>query len=247
MTDQSWPVSIRYNYYHFSYQISEQGGKTEHTTTTLAEAIRIAGEAVRNVVWTAWSMFYQFTRTEIAPKIVIDTSTGAEVEALETDLTGEAFLETTVPDFWRITVDGRATIIRPYREDREVIPYLADRGLKPGMWLSPRTLVREVFELVTHAKEMAKAFPFADSIEFRCSWYGLIERQIADFQAGANWGERKCHANERTTTAIVSVEQLAADTVSVVENLTAPVLRLFDGLELNHEWIANEVPNFRML
>ena len=25
------------------------------------------------------------------------------------------------------------------------------------------------------------------------------------------------------------------------------VLRLFDGLELSHEWIANEVPKFRML
>lgn len=247
MNDQSWPVSIPDNHYHFSYRIIEKGGTTEHTTTTLAEAIRIAGESVRNVVWTGWSMFHQFSRTEIAPKIVIDTSTGEEVEALETDLTGETLVDTTVPDFWRITVDGRATIIRPYREDRMVIPHLADRGLMPGMWLSPRTLIRELYELVTHAKELAKAFPNAEFVEFRCSWHGLRDRKIADFEAGTNWRDRKCHVDQRTTTVTASVEQMAADIASVVVKLSAPVLRLFSGLELGQDWIEKLVPKFRML
>lgn len=247
MSKQDWLVAIADNHYQLSYRIFESGGTTKHTATTLREAIRVAGEAVRNVVWTGWSMFHQFNRKEIAPRIVIDSSSGEEIEAIETDLLGETNLEATIPDVWRVTVDGRATLIRPYREDRAVISHLQKKGLVPGTWLSPRTLIRDVYEFVTHAKELAKAFPHAERIEFRCSWFGLRGRKIADFEPGASWHDRSSHTSERTTTLTVSVDQLTADTAAVVAELAAPVLRLFDGLELTRDWIVNEVPKFRSL
>ena len=247
MTNDVWPVPIDENHYQLSYRIIETGGRTQHNATTLAEAIRVAGEAVKTVVWTGWSMFYQFSRKEIAPRIVIDRSTGDEVEAIESDLRSETYLETTVPDFWRITVDGRAVIIRPYREDRSADPRLQKRGLEPGAWLSPRVLVREVYEFATHAKELAKAFTYADMVEFRCSWIGLYGRRIGAFTPGTNWHERVCHVNERTTATTVSIERLTADTTSVVDALTAPVLRLFGALELGQKWITKKLPSFKTL
>lgn len=243
----NWPVSLADNHFQLSYRIIEIGAKTRHTATTLREAIRTAGESVRNVVWTGWSMFYQFNRAEIAPRIVMETLAGDEIEAIETSLLGETNLEATLPDYWRITVDGRASIIRAFREDRSIIPHLEKVGLVPGTWLSPRTLIRDLYEFVTHAKELAKAFQHSECLEFRCSWYGLKGRKISEFESSTIWHERKCNVAERTSALTASVDQLAADPSVVVAELAAPVLRLFDGLELTRDWIVKEIPKFRML
>ena len=232
--------------YQLSYRIID-GSNPRLSVKELAEAIRVAGERVREVVWTGWSMFHQFTREEIKPKIVIDTVTGEEVEAIETDLRAHNRLASTRDEIWRITADGRATLIRPYREDTAENPLLAQRGLTPGTWLSPRTLIRELYELATHAKELAKSFPNAEAVEFCCTWHGLKGRKIADFDPGADWHERRCHAEQRSSTLTVSLEELTADTAAVVAKLSAPVLNLFDGLDLSREWILREVPKFRTI
>lgn len=232
-------------YYQLSYRIIESGEPTRLSIVELEEAIRAANERVRDVVWTGWSMFNQFSRREIAPRIIIETISGQEVEAYETNLRENP--EASRDEVWRITADGRATLFRPYREDTMRDPVLARRGLTPGTWFAPRTLVREVYELATHAKEMSKAFPSAARVEFRCTWLGLKGRIIADFEPGTNWHERRCHADQRTSAAIVSVDELTADTAAVVAKLVKPVLNLFDGLDLSREWIARQVPKFRML
>jgi hypothetical protein len=161
-------------------------------------------------------------------------------------LLGQIFIAETVPDYWRVTADGRATIIRPYREDRKSVPHLQKQGLKPGRWLSPRGVAREAYELVAHAKELAKAFTLAESVEFRCSWHGLKDRKIADFDPTVDWYEdRICRINERTTTVRASVEALAADPSSVVLELINPVARLFDGLEVGSVQLEHWRPTFR--
>lgn len=75
----------------------------------------------------------------------------------------------------------------------------------------------------------------------------LKGRKIADLNPGVDWDDRTCHVNERTSAVSVSVDELTADTASVVERLAAPVLMLFDGLELSRKWILREVPSFRSL
>jgi hypothetical protein len=247
MSRIQWPVAIDQNYYLLTYRLVEVGGSTKLSINELREALRIAGEAVREVVWTGWSMFHQFTRAAIAPKVVVDTSSGHEVEALETNLLGETLLEATIPDVWRVTVDGRASIWRPYREDRMRVPHLAERGLVPGTYLSPRILVRELYELATHAKEFSKAFPFAKSAEFLCSWVGLKDRKIADMDPGVDWNTYVSHVGNRTSNTSVPLDSLTADTAGVVATLSAPVLNLFDGFELSRDWIGDQVPKFRII
>jgi hypothetical protein len=242
-----WPVSVRENHYQFSYRIVGEPGVPLLPGGALLEAIRQAGEQVRNVVWTGWSMFHPFTREEIKPRFVTDTSRGEEIEALETILVGETFIAETVPDFWRITADGRATIIRPYREDRVPLPHLQKRGMHPGTWLSPQTLAREVYEVVTHAKELAKCFEAATGVEFRCTWYGLKDRRIADFDPSIDWQERKSRVNERSISACASLAALAGNPQSIVEEMVAPVGRLFDGLEITASAIESWRPGFRKL
>ena len=243
----AWPVPLNANHYQLSYRVVEHAGKSVLDSTDLLEAIRAANERVRNVVWTGWSMFYAFSRAEIVPRRLIDKDTGEEVEAIETSLLDETTLEATLPDFWRITADGRATLVRGYREDRSTWSAAAARGLSPGSWLAPRELVREAFEITIHARELAKAFSFAASVEFRCGWHGLRGRKIGDFNPGVDWNLRTCHAEERTTFATASIDELTADPESIAIELYTPVLRLFDGLELDRAWLAKEIPTFRTL
>jgi hypothetical protein len=241
----AWPVPLEANHFQLSYRIVERGGHSGLDSTDLLEAIRLANEQVRNLVWTGWSMFYIFSRPEIAPRRLIDDGSGEETEAIETSLVDETTFETTLPDFWRITGDGRATLVRAYREDRSTRPVLAAEGLYPGSWLAPRELVRDVFEFASHAKELAKAFSRAARVEFRCSWFGLRGRRIGDFNPGVEWNLRTCHAEERTSCTTASIEELAADSESVAMELYGPVLRLFDGLELGRAWLEKEKPRFR--
>lgn len=246
-SQQQWPVSVRDNHYQLSYRLTGERGVPALTGGALLEAIRQAGERVRNVVWTGWSMFHPFTREEIKPRFVTDASRGEEVEAIETNLLGETFIAETVPDFWRITADGRATIIRPYREDRVAMPHLRGSGIGPGMWLDPQTLAREVYEMATHAKEFAKVFDGTTGVEFRCTWYGLRDRRIASFDRSVDWYERKCVVNERSTGARAALELLAASPQSVVAELIAPVGRLFDGLDISAAEIESWRPGFKTL
>ena len=242
-----WPVSVKDNHYQLSYRLTPETGLPALTGGALPEAIRQAGERVRNVVWTGWSMFHPFTREEIKPRFVTDASGSEEVEAIETSLLGESFIAETVPDFWRITADGRATIIRPYREDRVVVPHLERSGLGPGTYLSPETLAREVYEMATHAKELAKAFDGTTGVEFRCTWYGLKDRRIASFDRAVDWRDRKCVVNERSTGARAPLELLAASPQSAVAELIAPVGRLFDGLEITVGEIESWRPGVKKL
>jgi len=115
------------------------------------------------------------------------------------------------------------------------------------MWLSPRTLIREIYEITTFAKELAKAFPNTESVEFRCSWHGLKDRQIADFEMGFYREPRTSHVSDRNTAGIFSIEKLTADTATVVAALGGPALTLFGGLEATPEWIESLRPGFRTM
>ncbi|WP_246798802.1 hypothetical protein [Rhizobium leguminosarum] len=64
-------------------------------------------------------MFYPFTRPEIAAALHPEFDDGRGVDVLESNLVGDGNFDTSLPDYWRYAVDGRATIIRPYREDRQ--------------------------------------------------------------------------------------------------------------------------------
>ncbi len=60
-------------------------------------------------------MFWVFDGDELQPRSVLDGALGEE-EFLECSL--EDSSELMVPDFWRMSPAGMATIVRSYREDR---------------------------------------------------------------------------------------------------------------------------------
>lgn len=235
-----WPVDIATNHCQLSYMILSDAG-IAIPSGELKRGLEQTNGDVRQTVWTGWSMFYPFTRPEIAAALHPEFDDGSGVDVLESDLIGDGDFDISLPDYWRYAADARATIIRPYREDRQRT--VEGKGRAAGTWLSPETVIRETAELVTHARIMAERYD-GNRVLFRCSWRGLAGREIDDF-GSAYWSPgRVARADQRTTTGSWEMSTLAANWHLVVAELACPVLSLFGLNECGAELVAGLAPRF---
>ena len=245
----SWPVSLKNNHYILSYSIvhAEQNVMQKKA---LLEALTRINREVRQLVWTGWSMFYPFTRSEIAPQALPENPDGSGTYFLETNLVSDnRIVDTTLPDFWRVSPNGWATLVRAYREDRSRDEdEKFDRDRKPGTWLSPETPIRETAELVRHAYLFSKYFSSSTAIEFDCQWKGLKDRELKDFDPGVYWSPgRVSRSDIRKATGIWPISELLHNWPNVVAALSCPVLEIF-GLDFCSADFVHEMESrFRKL
>ena len=108
-----WPVEFKDHRYQLSYLISADEDENL-PTDSLCQILEEVNNEVRDTVWTGWSMFYPLSGTEFAPAIHPENPDGTGDDVLEANLISQSAL----PEFWRIALDGRATLVRAYREDR---------------------------------------------------------------------------------------------------------------------------------
>lgn len=223
-----WPAELDKHHYQLSYAVVCLEPENI-PIASLTDALRQMSAEIHDLVWTGWSMFYPFSRPEIKPYVVPDPNEVAAI--LETSLLNETSLDTTLPDVWRVSEDGKATIIRGYREDRP------GRGIgAPGTTFNPKLLIRELAELVRHARAFAERFSTAESVIFRCEWFGLDGRKIAD---GTYWSvERVARASGRVSVGQWSIGALRSEWPNVVSALGSPILALFDPkFRITPEWV----------
>lgn len=235
-----WLIDIQANHCQLSYIILSDEG-VAIPAGELQQVLERVNRNVRETVWTGWSMFYPFTRPEIASALYPEFNDGTGVEILESNLVGDGDLDTSLPDYWRFAVDGRATIIRPYREDRQ--RSVEGTGRQAGTWLSPETVIRETSELVTHARIMAERYE-GSRITFRCTWRGLAGREIDDFN-NVYWSPgRHSRADQRTTIGTWDLPSIKANWHDVVAELSCPVLSLFGFTDCNAGLVGRLAPRF---
>lgn len=231
----NWPVPLANNHYRLSYLIQHENQNIP--INQLRSLLEEINNEVRDTVWTGWSMFYPFTRPEIAATVHPENSDGTGDDLLETNLIGNGQFDTSMPDFWRVTPDGRATLVRGYREDVR----LEDSGV----WLSPETVLRETAELVRHARAFTRHFPSASTVSFRCTWTGLNGRQIRDFDPSIHWSPGKtATADKRITSGEWPVVKLNTDWHQIVAELGCPILNLFSLDFCSAKLVAGMAPRF---
>lgn len=235
-----WLVDIGASHCQLSYMILSDTS-IAIPARELQHVLEQVNRDVRQAVWTGWSMFYPFTRPEFAAALHPEFDDGSGVDVLESNLIGDGDFDISLPDYWRYAVDGRATIIRPYREDRQ--RSVEGKGRPAGTWLSPETVIRETAELLNHARIMAERYE-GRHVAFRCTWRGLAGREIDDF-GDIYWSPgRHARADQRTTIGTWDVPVLAANWHEVVAQLSCPVLNLFGFPECGAELVAGLAPRF---
>jgi hypothetical protein len=234
-----WLVDIKMHHCQLSYMIISDTG-IAIPAGELQVVLEAANRDVRETVWTGWSMFYPFTRPEIAAAMHPEFADGSGLDVLESNLIGDGDFDISLPDYWRYSVDGRATIIRPYREDRK--RSVEGKARDAGTWLSPETILRETAEPVTHARVMAERYD-GSGVAFRCTWRGLAGREIDDWSGYWSPG-RIARADQRTTSGRWDLPVLAANWHDVVAQLACPVLSLFGLNDCSAEMVAGMARQF---
>ena len=238
-----WPVQFSNHRYHLSYIISFSAEETP--LQKLSKVLLEVNNEVLNTVNTGWSMFYPLNAPETAPKLLPERSDGTGETVLEAEIMNvhlALFPELWIPEFWRVAPDGRASLVKAYMEDRPFSISSLSRG--PGTWLSPETVIRHTAELVTHAKWVAKRFETAAQVSFRCTWMGLENRELADFDLSVWFRSHKAHADKLTTEGTYPMVDLEAKWSTVVSDLSQPVLHLFGFEYCSPEFVEGMKPKF---
>jgi hypothetical protein len=189
-------------------------------------------------------LFHVYSKPDLAPYFTSDTAPnilGDKGEILESALFADVANST---DFWRVNPGGFATHIRPYREDREGTRSGAGHG--PGQWLCPFYVIRDLYEFVLFASLISTRFEGAESVEFRCEWWGLKGREIADADARVYWSEGKIARDDhRVTTGEWQTGELAHQP-DIVSALASPLMRLFSpDLDCSPDFVGGQTRRFR--
>jgi hypothetical protein len=121
---------------------------------------------------------------------------------------------------------------------------MRELGRAAGTWLSPETVIRETAELVTHARCLATRFEAARQVSFGCTWIGLKNRELADFDPSAYWNRRIAKANQRTVEGEWATATLAATWPTIVAELGCPILRLFGFTDCSPALVKCMAPRF---
>lgn len=223
--------------YQFSYSL-QAASLVALSIDTLLSALRDASHAVKDLVDPGWSMFHVFDRHEISPYSETDSASG-EREFLECSHIRRSVLDLALPDFWRVSPTGKATIIRPYREDRRQL-----HGKPPGTYFSPFTMARELTEIVRHAQAMAEHFEAIQSVSFRVEWSGLKQREL---NPGENWSPgRIARTDRRLVTLEATIADLKVQWPELVSEMLSQVMRVFHpSLSISAERVREWTPRFR--
>jgi len=228
-----------------SYSIITSGGERLNPAS-LTRKLQAIHQGQGSLISTP-NLFYPYTRPEIAPYFTSDSrlKRGSADEILECGIFPDTAVLQGSTGLWRVSPSGLATHVRPHFED---LDEFRKYGLEPGKWFCPFFMTRDLAELVFHAQSFSREFPSAQTIEFRCEFSGLLEREIGDARPLVSWLPGKiARVDHRITTwECPAGDYLRAGWPEVVSALGAPVMRLFDPVfDYSSDWVREQSQWFR--
>jgi hypothetical protein len=238
-------TDLTQRHFQFSYLI-ESADDDKIDLNQVEEILRRVNSEVRDLVITGWSMFYVFSKQAIAPRFETDPSIGGgEQEFLESALLRDTSVLHGGADMWRVSPDGKATILREYWEDSGSTTTSA--RLPPGGAFSPNWLVRSLAEFVRHARGLAERFESGTAVSIRCQWCGLAGRVVYDPEA--RWvgvDSLRATSDSRIASGRWPVGAIQNNWAEIVAELAAPVARAF-GLQqvITPGWVLGQAGKWR--
>jgi hypothetical protein len=227
------------NHWEFSYSITTNDDQ-QLDTNDLSRILQEINGEVRDLVHTGWSMFYEFSRDPIRPYFTTDSKAGlGESDFLECALMHDLQPRIRGMDFWRVSPSGKASLVREYWEDAP--EFAGALRMQPGTVLSPNMVAQSLAEFVRHARGFSERFTGATAVFFRCEWWGLAGRQIAD--PTARWVGRfqQSRTDHRVSSGSWPVGSLNSNLSEIVAALGSPVARAFDiGHVFSPQWVESQ-------
>ena len=227
------PARCPHGVFTFAYHVD--GG----TPLGLADLLDILRDAPRLTGWPTW---WVPTRQAIRPY----PRDGA-IECWIGGDTSEHHREdrdAARSDFWRITPDGRAFLLRGYQEDGN---HAAQAGIQPGTCLDPTLPIWRIGEALLHATYFAGRVD-GNSVSFAARYTGLRERRLATWAEPMEvnaWAGGISRDDDVALSTSVAVDTLTANLVEVVHSLLSPLYERFDFTRLPLEIVQRELNRLR--
>ena len=164
-------------------------------------------------------------------------------EGYETDAVFKKGAYLFAPALSRALITGMGVEVRPYHEDtdwvRSVVEDRSTRKWPVGGRLSPRFQANRIFGFVAFVRHLARAFSDANEVRLIADYKGLAGRTLDDTKGGVYYSrERKSVEAERRIEIVSSLERLIGTGGGEVASLLLnPILRLFEGWEINADYI----------
>jgi hypothetical protein len=207
-----------------SYAIERNDGQVLELNSLL-DILRQTHHEVYDTVNSGWNMFEPQGVVDLRPGFQTDANSGlGETEFLEFSAL-RSKQGVSIADLWRVSPDGKVTVVRDYWEDL----FMPSGGMAPGSFLSPNWMVRSLAEVVRHARAFTERFENPVSVSFRCEWCGLQGRIIHSPNTlwSIRWRETGAGSDRKVATGTYPVTMLDNGLPEIVSKLMAPLMRAF--------------------
>ena len=226
-----------HGYYNFAYQVV--GDARQTTLSQLPDVIRTS--IVRH---SGWPPFWYPTREGITPYPVDgavecwlggDTDTPAEKR------------DSATADFWRITPDGCAYLLRGHQEDSGQLQWAGQGTVAPGTVFDVTLPVWRVGETLLQAERLASnLFEGPTNIRFAAEYTGLQDRSLVSINERRYVSDGLVSRQESISLQThVESKAIGPNLPEIVHPLLAPLYELFGFFELPMELVANELTRMR--
>lgn len=207
---------------------------------SLLEILRQVHREVLDTVDSGWNMMNPQGLIDVRPAFQTDSASGlGDADFLECSAM-RSRVGVSIADLWRVSPEGKVTIIRDYWEDT-FAP--STGGMPPGSYLSPNWMVRSLAEIVRHARALTERFENPISASFRCEWYGLQGRIVhtPNTMWSFRWPNMAAGSDHRVATGTFPVTMLENGLPEIVFKLMGPLMRTFTTEQLiDPVWINSQ-------
>jgi hypothetical protein len=189
---------------------------------------------------TGWNTWWVPTRQAIAPYISDD--------AIECWIGGDTSehqdsRDAAHSDFWRVSPDGLAFLLRGYQEDGD---HAAGAGIEPGTIFEPTLPIWRVGEGLLHSLYLATRLG-ANTVRFAVRYTGLRGRRFSQWAHPMDfpWAAGISKDDSVRLATHVGVDALGMNLVEVVQSLLSPLYERFDFTRLPPEIVQRELNRLR--
>jgi hypothetical protein len=225
------PSRCPHGFFIFAYQLDRV------TPPSLADLRHLLRNAPQ---FTGWPPWWVPSRHEIAPYVsegAIECWIGGDTSEHQDNR------DAAHSDFWRVSPDGSAFLLRGYQEDGR---YGEASKTPPGTTLDPTVLVWRAAEGLLHAEYLSRHLG-AGSVSFAARYFGLKGRRFAQWTntMDYSWAAGVSKDDSVSVSTTAAVEALSGNLVEVVQLLLSPLYERFDFSQLPVEIVQRELNRMR--
>lgn len=228
---------LKHGWYRIAYQVN--GDIEECTLPELKD--RLEASAVR---YSGWPPFWVPTREGIAPYTidnVIECWIGGDTDPTREDR------DPAHSDFWRVSPDGLALLLRGYQEDSEDATWGRRMAPEPGAIFDLTLPIWRIGEALLQAESLAKAIsPNGATLRFEVQYTGLDGRVLTVQPDRVPLLENNIARQDSIELSTeVDVSSISERLPEIVHPLLQPLYSLFNFFQLDIGLVAGELERLR--